>query len=166
MATGYPVVVPIPFNPKEDDVKTAFFTQWLAYFGAPNCIIADNYEAFGLLFDVLNDQFGTIVQPSATNHSRSHAQIKRLHRTIRARIISVCASQGIPWTEGLMPVLASIRFTVNHNNVSPYEQVFGFPAPSAMHKVPASKTGRWSTQLLKHAKQPCAQAHTSSSHHL
>ena len=92
MATGYPVVIPIAFNPSDKAVKDAFFAHWLSPFGAPNCIIADNEPTFFLLFDILYNEFGTIVLSSAAYHSRSHGQIERVHRTIRERIIKVCAS--------------------------------------------------------------------------
>ena len=154
MATGYPVVIPLPFNPNDMDIKSAFFTHWLSIFGAPNCMIADNEETFKLLFDTLKNEFGTIIQASSAYHYRSHGQIERVHRTLQERIISVCASQGLTWVEGLPTVLASIRFTVNSNGgVSPYELVFGSPAPLAMHRIDKPNTGRWSTKLLHSTRE-------------
>ena len=133
-------------------MSNAFFTQWLTLFGAPNCMIVDNATTFFLLFDTLQQKFGTIIQASSAYHSRSHGQVERVHRTIRERIIAVCASQGMTWLEGLPTVLASIRFTVNSNGISPYELVFGSPAPLAMHRVDKPSTGRWSSQLLKNTR--------------
>ena len=121
MATGYPVVVPLSFNPSESHIKRAFLSHWLSLFGAPNCIISDNEQTFFLLFNALKTDFGTIIQSSAAaGHARSHGKVERAHRTIRERIVKVSASQGIPWTEALPSVLESMRFTVNSNNISPY----------------------------------------------
>ena len=50
MAAGYPVIIPLLFNPNEIDIKSAFFTRWVSIFGAPSvCLLTTN-------------EFGTIIQ--------------------------------------------------------------------------------------------------------
>ena len=150
MATGFPVVVPLSSS-TDTAIKHHSCNSWLSLFGPPKCIIANNAPAFLLLFSVLEAEFGTIVQTSAAFHSRSHGQIERVHRTIQERLVKESGSTGCTWIEALPQVLYFIRMSVNTNNVSPYELVFGSPPPLAMHGVTPPHYGRWSAQLLKHS---------------
>ena len=150
MATGFPVVV--PFRQSNDmSVKFHFSNSWLTLFGPPNCLIADNAPKFSLLFDLLKNEFGTIIQTSAAYHSCSRGKTKRVHRTIQERLVKECAFLGSSWLECLPQVLYSIRMSVNTHNISPYELVFGSPPLLAMHSITPPHYGRWSALLLKNS---------------
>ena len=150
MATGFPVVVPLRHS-NDMSIKFHFSNSGLTLFGPPNCLIADNAHQFSLLFDLLKHEFGTIIQTSAAYHSRSHGKIERVHSTIQERLVKECASLGSSWLECLPQVLYSIRMSVNTNNISPYELVFGSPPPLAMHGITPPHYGRWSALLLKNS---------------
>ena len=61
MATGFPLVIPLAFEPNAPNIEAAFFSHWFSLLGAPHCLVADNATEFSLLFDILKSEFGTII---------------------------------------------------------------------------------------------------------
>ncbi|KMQ85929.1 pol polyprotein [Lasius niger] len=121
--TRWPEAVPLQ-DCTANTVAKAFFTHWVARFGAPHLITTDQGSQFeAQLFDAITQLVGAKRCRTTTYHPEANGIIERWHRTLKSALMCHNESQ---WTETLPVVLLGLRTCYKENlDTSAAELVYG-----------------------------------------
>ena len=155
--TRWPEAIPIP-DISAETVAQAFFSRWVAMFGAPSTITTDRGRQFeSSLFQALTQLLGSTRTRTTSYHPVSNGLVERLHRQLKA---SLKAHSNSRWTESLPLVMLGIRTAIKSDlGCCAAELVFGTtlrlpgqfvsPAPATPNDDPSNYVHR----LRQHMQQ-------------
>ncbi|XP_070169423.1 uncharacterized protein [Polyergus mexicanus] len=107
-----------------DTVSTAFYTHWVARYGAPQTITTDQGPQFeAALFKALTNLISCERIRTSAYHPASNGILERWHRTLKSAIICHANEN---WFEILPTVLLGLRTCFKEDlNASPAEMLYG-----------------------------------------
>ncbi|KAM0728859.1 Gag-Pol polyprotein [Formica fusca] len=107
-----------------DTVSTAFYTHWVARYGAPQTITTDQGPQFeAALFKALTNLIGCERIRTSAYHPASNGILERWHRTLKSAIMCHANEN---WFEILPTVLLGLRTCFKEDlNASPAEMLYG-----------------------------------------
>lgn len=121
--TRWPEVIPVP-DIQAETVARAFVDHWISRFGTPLRLTTDQGRQFeSHLFRQLSALLGIDRIRTTPYHPQANGQIERFHRTLKAALMA--REAGHHWTRHLPIVLLGLRSTLNEENHSPAQMVFG-----------------------------------------
>lgn len=121
--TRWPEVAPIP-DIQAETVARAFIDHWISRFGCPLRLTTDQGRQFeSHLFRQLSALLGIERIRTTPYHPQANGQVERFHRTLKAALMARDAQHN--WTKQLPIVLLGLRSTLNDDNHSPAQMVFG-----------------------------------------
>ncbi|XP_077546323.1 uncharacterized protein LOC144158974 [Haemaphysalis longicornis] len=109
-----------------EDVASAFFTDWIARFGAPRRVTTDQGRQFeSHLFRLLGLTIGFERLRTTSYHPCANGMIERFHRQFKAAIM--CHPDST-WLEAIPAVILGLRATFEPDiHATPAELVYGEP---------------------------------------
>ncbi|XP_077553167.1 uncharacterized protein LOC144167908 [Haemaphysalis longicornis] len=109
-----------------EDVASAFFTGWIARFGAPRRVTTDQGQQFeSHLFRLLGLTIGFERLRTTSYHPCANGMIVRFHRQFKAAIM---CHQDSTWLEAIPAVILGLRATFKPDiHATPAELVYGEP---------------------------------------
>ncbi|XP_037555194.1 uncharacterized protein LOC119435768 [Dermacentor silvarum] len=124
------------------DVASAFFTRWIARFGAPHCVTTEQGRQFeSHLFRLLGLTFGFEGLSTTSYHPFANGILKRFHRQFEAAIMCY---PDTTWLEAILAVILGLRATFKTAiHATPAEPVYGEPlrlAGEFLAALPCSTT--------------------------
>ena len=107
-----------------DTVASAFYTHWVARFGAPRTITTDQGSQFeAALFKALSNLVGTNRTRSSPYHPAANGLVERWHRSLKAALM---CHGSTAWVELLPTVLLGLRTCYKEDiKASAAELVYG-----------------------------------------
>ena len=123
-STRWPEAIPMT-DATTDSCVTALIEGWIAKFGLPDIITSDRGSVFtSSLWTNIATRLGVTTTTTTAYNPEANGMIERLHRTLKAALMSRCASDV--WKDELPWVLLGLRTTPREpDNFSPAERVYG-----------------------------------------
>jgi len=110
--TRWPEATPIKDTTAET-VANAFYSTWIARFGAPVTITTDRGVQFeSQIFGALNNLFGIHRIRTTTYHPQSNGMIERWHRSLKT---AIKCHEYQEWTDVLPTVLLGLRTAIKED---------------------------------------------------
>lgn len=121
--TRWPEAIPLK-DITTDTVIDAFFSGWVARFGAPETITSDRGSQFeSRLFDAMTKLIGSNRIRTTAYHPSSNGMIERWHSTFKA---AVMCHNAPTWIDALPTVLLGLRTSFKEDiKATAAELVFG-----------------------------------------
>lgn len=125
-STRWPEAVPMK-DATADSCVAALLSHWISRFGLPDDITSDRGTPFtSQLWTSLARLLGTTAHHTTSYHPESNGMVERLHRTLKASLMSRCTSSD--WLYHLPWVLLGLRTTPKDGlDISSAEMVYGSP---------------------------------------
>lgn len=119
----WPEAVPL-VEISADTITTAFYSHWVARFGAPQIVTTDQGPQFeAALFKALTNLIGCERARTSAYHPATNGILERWHRTLKSSIM--CHSNK-NWVEVLPTVLLGLRTCFKEDlQASPAEMLYG-----------------------------------------
>lgn len=107
-----------------ETVAKAFFEQWVSRFGCPVSVITDQGTQFqSELFNEFANKCGIKLKRTTAYHPQCNGKIERFHRTLKAALKAKMEKDR--WIDELPTVLLGIRGSLNEQNVTVAEMLYG-----------------------------------------
>lgn len=131
----------VPLKTKAADaVARAVAQEWILVFGAPERLRVDNAKEFtGALMKELCALLGIRLSPIVTYNPQSNGKNERSHQVIHHILRIACANGGLGWVDHLPA--AQFAWNTSYSAAlmaTPYQVVFGVPAPPLVRLTSAS----------------------------
>ena len=124
--TGFTVAVPLR-RKTTNCVIRAFLQQYVGVLGIPSVIVTDNGGEFvSRAFDELCQTLGVVHRRTTPYHPQSNGHVERVHRTLKTALRAL--DKHSSWALHLPHIVLTINnLTVDKNDFTPYQMVFGQP---------------------------------------
>lgn len=107
-------------------ITRAFYSTWIAHFGAPALITTDRGSQFeSAIFQALTQLIGAKMIRTTAYHPQSNGMIERFHRSLKS---AIRCHQNFDWADILPIILLGLRANLKEDiGTSAAELVFGTP---------------------------------------